>query len=58
MEYLTVVAITQSLALVFFIFLFVVVLAYAFWPGNKSKFDHAARIPLDADRPDAGNRKI
>ncbi|GBE43205.1 MAG TPA: CcoQ/FixQ family Cbb3-type cytochrome c oxidase assembly chaperone [Rhizobiales bacterium] len=57
MKYLTVVAITQSLALLFFIFLFAVVLTYVFWPGNKSKFDRAARIPLDTDEAAARNRK-
>jgi len=35
--------------LVYFIILFVGVLAYALWPGNKRKFDRAARLPLKED---------
>lgn len=32
--------------LVYFVGLFAVVLGYVFWPKNRSKFDHAARLPL------------
>jgi cytochrome c oxidase cbb3-type subunit 4 len=32
-----------------FIALFIAVLAYVFWPGNKKSFDEASRIPLDKD---------
>lgn len=35
--------------LIFFLILFVAVLAYVFWPGNKRKFDKAARRPLEDD---------
>ena len=35
--------------LVFLLALFVAVLAYAFWPGNKGKFDRAANSPLEED---------
>ena len=49
MEYESVVAITQSLALIFFIILFVLVVTYVFWPGNKDKFDRASRLPFVQD---------
>jgi cytochrome c oxidase cbb3-type subunit 4 len=26
---------------------FVAIVAWAFWPGNRAKFDQRARIPLD-----------
>ena len=32
-----------------FIGLFVGVLIYTFWPGNKKRFDHASHIPLEDD---------
>lgn len=35
--------------LVFLVVLFVAALGYALWPGNKARFDHAARLPLDDD---------
>ena len=35
--------------LIIFITLFAAVLIYVFKPGNKRKFDHASRIPLQAD---------
>ncbi len=35
--------------LAIFIALFVVVLIYAFWPGNKKHFERARHIPLDED---------
>ena len=54
MDYEAVVTITQSLALIFFVVMFIVVVAYAFWPGNKRKFEDAARQPFgheaDQDR--------
>lgn len=47
MDYDAVVTITQSVALVFFITLFVVIVAYAFWPGNRRKFEDAAQLPFE-----------
>lgn len=47
MTYETIVTVTQILALLFFVFLFFVVVAYAVWPGNREKFRHAARLPLE-----------
>lgn len=49
MTYEQVASVSQVAALLFFIALFVVVLAYAFWPGNKKRFDDAAKLPLEDD---------
>ena len=38
-----------TFGLIFFIALFVIVLAYALWPGNKRKFEEAAHRPLKED---------
>jgi cytochrome c oxidase cbb3-type subunit IV len=56
MNYEQVASISQVLALLFFISLFVAVLVYAFWPGNKKKFEEAARLPLEGD-PESENEK-
>ena len=40
---------SQTIALVLFVGLFVGIIAYVFWPGNKKKFDEAAQLPLDED---------
>jgi cytochrome c oxidase cbb3-type subunit 4 len=37
--------------------IFLIAAAYALWPRNKAKFDHAARIPLDDDRLGPGPRR-
>ncbi len=55
MDYETVVTITQTAALLFFIALFLGVVIYVFWPGNKKKFDEASRLPFEQDEPDNGN---
>ena len=49
MDYESIVTITQSLALLFFIALFVLVVGYVFWPGNKGKFERASRLPFEQD---------
>jgi cytochrome c oxidase cbb3-type subunit 4 len=49
MTYEQVASITQVAALVLFVVLFVGVLIYAFWPGNKKRFEDAARLPLEKD---------
>jgi cytochrome c oxidase cbb3-type subunit 4 len=41
--------ISQIAGLILFVSLFVLVLVYVFWPGNKKRFEHAARMPLDKD---------
>lgn len=52
MTYDQVASITQVAALVLFVALFIGVLVYAFWPGNKKQFEEAAQLPLEKD-PDA-----
>jgi cytochrome c oxidase cbb3-type subunit IV len=50
---------SQIVALILFIALFAAVLLYVFWPGNKKKFDEAAKLPLedeDDDKPEDGDR--
>lgn len=49
MDYETVAALTQSLALVLFFLLFIGVVIYAVWPGNKGTFDRASQMPLEGD---------
>ena len=49
MSYQAATVLSQTIALVLFISLFVGIIAYVFWPGNKKKFDEAAEIPLDED---------
>jgi cytochrome c oxidase cbb3-type subunit IV len=56
MEYEEVASISQVAALIFFIVLFAGVVLYAFWPGNKKRFDEAAKLPLEDD-PEADNQK-
>lgn len=57
MTYETIASISQTAALLFFMTLFVGVVVYVFWPGNKSKFDHAARLPLEQQEHGAEERK-
>jgi cytochrome c oxidase cbb3-type subunit 4 len=52
MTYEQVASITQVAALVLFVVLFVGVLIYAFWPGNKKRFEDAARLPLEKGPPE------
>jgi cytochrome c oxidase cbb3-type subunit 4 len=49
MTYEQVASITQVAALVLFVALFIGVLVYAFWPGNKKRFEEDAEIPLRRD---------
>ena len=49
MSYEDVAAFAGTAGLIYFIALFVAVLIYALWPGNKKKFDEAARLPLEED---------
>ena len=49
MSYNEIASLAGTVGLLFFIALFVVVLVYALRPGNKRKFDDAARIPLKED---------
>lgn len=52
MDYETVVMISQIAALLLFVALFIGVLVYALWPGNRKRFERASRVPLeDSDTP-------
>lgn len=42
-------AIAQQLGVVFFMTIFLAVVAYALWPKNRDKFDAAAQMPLRED---------
>jgi cytochrome c oxidase cbb3-type subunit 4 len=46
---------SQTVALILFIALFAGVLLYVFWPGNKKKFDGAAKVPLEDEKDDKPN---
>jgi cytochrome c oxidase cbb3-type subunit 4 len=56
MTYEQVASVTQIAALLLFVALFIGVLIYAFWPGNKKRFEQAARVPLEKD-PDPEQEK-
>ena len=40
---------SQTWGLVYFVTVFVLVLAYVFWPSRKRMYDNAARMPLRED---------
>ena len=39
----------QTWGLVYFVLLFLVVVAYALWPSKQKEFDEMARLPLRED---------
>ncbi|MEI9994276.1 MAG: cbb3-type cytochrome c oxidase subunit 3 [Rhizomicrobium sp.] len=47
--YEDVLAFAQSWGVVYFLAMFVAALVYALWPSNRTRFEHAAHIPLDDD---------
>jgi cytochrome c oxidase cbb3-type subunit IV len=47
--YRTLAEFAQTWGLAYFVAMFLVVLAYAFWPSRKQQFDDAARMPLRED---------
>jgi cytochrome c oxidase cbb3-type subunit 4 len=49
MNYESISHFAQTWGLVYLTLLFVGVLAYALWPGNRDKFEKAARMPLEED---------
>ncbi|MEH6631852.1 MAG: cbb3-type cytochrome c oxidase subunit 3 [Halopseudomonas aestusnigri] len=49
MDYDDVSTFSGTWGLVYLVAMFLVGIVYAFWPKNKSKFDHAAQIPLEDD---------
>ena len=52
MTYETVAAISQTAALLIFVTLFVLVLAYTLWPANRKAFEEAARMPIETGEQD------
>jgi cytochrome c oxidase cbb3-type subunit 4 len=57
MTYETATVVAQTAALILFFSIFVGVIAYVFWPGNKKKFERAAELPLaDTDHERLGDR--
>ncbi len=40
-------SIAQSLGVLYFMGMFLAVVAYALWPRNRETFDRAASVPLD-----------
>ena len=61
MDYSTWQTVSGITGLIIFVSLFVGVVAYALWPKNKAKFDHAAHLPLSDDSksntiPNGGSR--
>ena len=49
MTYETLASFAQTGGLIFFVTVFLVVLAYALRPGARKKFEDAAQIPLKED---------
>jgi cytochrome c oxidase cbb3-type subunit 4 len=49
MTYDTVATLSQVASLLFFIAMFIGVIVYTFWPGNREKFDEAQRKALNLD---------
>lgn len=41
--------IAQSIGLIYFVGMFLFVVAYALWPSNRARFERAARTPLNED---------
>lgn len=50
MTYDTVAQFSQVASLLLFVALFLGVIAYAFWPGNRRRFDDAQKQALDLDK--------
>ena len=57
MTYETVAAVNQTVSLLLFIAIFLIVLGYVFWPSNRKRLEHAQRQALDLDKSaSSGNR--
>jgi cbb3-type cytochrome oxidase subunit 3 len=59
MPYEHVAYLSQVSSLLIFVTLFIVILGYAFWPGNSRRFERAQRRALDlgaADKHGEGER--
>ncbi|WP_018700137.1 CcoQ/FixQ family Cbb3-type cytochrome c oxidase assembly chaperone [Amorphus coralli] len=57
MSYEDVASFAQTWGLLIFVAVFAVIVAYAVWPKNKKRFDEAARIPLEDDKPKPDDRR-
>ncbi len=55
MSYEDIKTVSAVVGLIIFIALFAVAVAYAFWPGNTSRFERASRIPLERDPDEKTN---
>jgi len=49
MTYEAIRSLAGTAGLLLFIGMFILVLAYVFWPGNKDDFERARRLPLEND---------
>jgi cytochrome c oxidase cbb3-type subunit 4 len=49
MTYDGLVEFAKTWGLVYLVLLSVIVLIYAFWPGNRTKFERYRKIPLERD---------
>ncbi|HXQ17537.1 MAG TPA: cbb3-type cytochrome c oxidase subunit 3 [Caulobacteraceae bacterium] len=49
MSYAAISEFAQRGGSIYFLSIFVIACAYAFWPRNKAEFDKAARAPLEDD---------
>ena len=49
MDYQSVSGFAKSWGLVYLVVLFVIAVAWTFWPRNRAKFDEAAQIPFKED---------
>jgi cytochrome c oxidase cbb3-type subunit 4 len=47
--YKTLAEFAQTWGLLYFVLLFLAVVAYAFWPSRKRQFEAAAHVPLRED---------
>jgi cytochrome c oxidase cbb3-type subunit IV len=56
MNYDTVATVSQVTTLILFIALFLAVIGYVVWPGNRAKFDKAARAALEPDKTTTNSR--
>lgn len=47
--YMALAGFAQTWGLVYFVAVFLIVLAYALWPSRREQFDEVARMPLRED---------
>ncbi len=49
MNYQDLIYFAETWGLVILALMFATAVVYAFWPGNREKFDRAANLPLESD---------